>query len=164
MFLKYIFTRSCSVAVLSIVFGCLNALAVDTSVHCRIDQITFDGDASLTRMDYVVPPGGKPPHFRLLAGHGNDAAGFISVELKSKGIMVVGTTPLDQEPLWKSVIKLPGQRDSAITNGEFTLTHFDPHGDTYATGTAQFQTGDGHHGECQFRLPMSVVDLGNMSR
>lgn len=164
MLLKYVFTRSCLAFVLSLSFGCLMAKAADTGVHCRIDQISFDGDTGLTRIDYVVPPGGKPPRFRLLAGHANDAAGAISLELKSKGIMVVGTTPLDQEPLWKSVIKLPKQSDSAITGGDFTLTHFDPNGDVYAAGTVKFQTGDGHHGECQFRLPMSVVDLSHTLR
>ncbi len=149
-------------AFLLLSFGCLNAKAADAGVHCTIDEISFDGDASTTRIDYVIPPGAKPSHFRLLAGHANDAAGSISVQLKTKGIMAVGTFPLDQEPLWKSVIQLPKQRDSAITSGELTLTRFDLKGEPYAVGTVQFKTGDAHHGECQFRLPMNVVDLGSM--
>lgn len=138
--------------------------ADDVGVHCQIDGTSFDGDADTTRIDYVIPPGGKPPRFRLLAGHLTEGAGSISVELKAKGSLAVGTTPLSQEPTWKSVVKLPKQNDSAITNGDFTFSHFDPSGDLYAVGTAQFQTLDAHHGQCRFKLKMDVVDLGQTLR
>ncbi len=94
-------------------------------VHCQIDQTTFDGDAELTRIDYVIPPGDKPPRFRLLAGHANDATGAISVELKFHGTPAGGTIELSLEPTWRS------------------------------------QTVDAHRGQCQFRLPIQVVNLGH---
>jgi hypothetical protein len=147
----------CSPIVVSL-FGCSDACADPPGVHCQIDQISFVGDDRLTRIDYVIPPGGKPPRFRLLAGQADEARGSISVELKTREVIPTGT-PLSQEPTWKSVLKLPKQRDSAITSGSFVFTHFDPRGE--AAGTVQFKTADGHQGECQFRLAMHVVDLSH---
>jgi hypothetical protein len=141
-----------------------NARADEPGIHCDIDGVSFDGDAEVTKVDYMIPPRGKNPRFRLLAGHHDSATGFISIEFKAKGIATVGTVPLSQEASWKSVVKLPKQPDSAISSGDFTFSHFDPHGDLYAVGTVQFQTADAHHGQCSFRLRMDVVDLGNLFR
>jgi hypothetical protein len=154
---------SCCAVLLS-QFTASNARADEPGIHCEIDGASFDGDADVTKVDYMVPPGGKNPRFRLLTGHHDNATGLISVELKARGIATAGTVPLSQESSWKSVLKLSKQKDSAINSGDFTFTHFDPHGDLYAVGTVQFQTVDAHHGQCRFRLRMDVVDLGNLFR
>jgi hypothetical protein len=151
-------------AILLSQFFLSNARADEAGIHCDIDGISFDGDVDVTKVDYMIPPLGKAPRFRLLTGHHDNAMGFISIELKAKGIATAGTAPLSQEPTWKSIVKLPKQKDSAISSGDFTFSHFDPHGDLYAVGTVQFQTADAHHGECRFRLRMDVVDLGNLFR
>jgi hypothetical protein len=151
-------------AILLSQFAASNARADEAGIHCEIDAVSFDGDADVTKVDYMIPPGGKAPRFRLLTGHHDSATGLISVELKARGIATAGTAPLSQEPTWKSVVKLPKQKDSAISSGEFSFSHFDPHGDLYAIGTVQFQTADAHHGQCRFRLRMDVVDLGNLFR
>jgi hypothetical protein len=136
------------------------AFADDSGVHCQIDGVAFDADPDLTHADYMIPPSGKP-RFRILAGHLVEGIGSTSVELKAHGVMAVGAAPLSQEASWKSVLKQPKQKDSAITSGDITFTHFDPKGDVMAAGTVQFQTADAQHGECSFRIRMVVVDLGN---
>ena len=137
------------------------AFADDAGVHCQIDGgVSFDADPELTHADYMIPPGGKP-RFRILAGHLIEGTGNVSIELKARGVMAVGAAPLSLESSWKSVLKLPKQKDSAITSGDFTFTHFDPKGDVMAAGTVQFQTSDAQHGECRFHIRMDVVDLGN---
>jgi len=157
--------RVTTISVLSICaalaqFSALPAYADDSGVHCQIDGVAFDADPDLTHADYMIPPGGKP-RFRILAAHLVEGTGNISVELKARGVMAVGAAPLSQESSWKSVLKLPKQKDSAITSGDFTFTHFDPKGDVMAAGTVQFQTADAQHGECRFKIRMDVVDLGN---
>jgi hypothetical protein len=141
-------------------FSPSHARADDLGVHCQIDGISFDADPALTHADYMIPPSGKP-RFRILAGHPIEGGGNMSIELKAHGVMAVGAAPLSQESSWKSVLKMPKQKDSAITSGDFTFTHFDPKGDVMAAGTVQFQTADAQHGECHFRIRMDVVDLGN---
>jgi hypothetical protein len=163
MRLRIALALSCCVPLLS-QFGASNALADDAGIHCDIDGVAFDGDPDLTKADYMVPPGGKNPRFRIVTGHQNDTAGLVSLELKAKGIAAAGSVPLSRESSWKSILKLSKQKDSAINGGDFTFTHFDPHGDVYAAGTVEFQTIDAHHGQCHFRLKMDVVDLGNLFR
>ena len=141
-------------------FSTLPAYADDSGVHCQIDGVSFDSDPALTHADYMIPPGGKP-RFRILAGHLIAGTGNMSIELKAHGVMAVGAAPLSQESSWKSVLKIPKQKDSAITSGDLTFTHFDPKGDVMAAGTVQFQTADAQHGECRFNIRMDVVDLGN---
>jgi hypothetical protein len=133
--------------------------ADETGVHCKIDELAFDGDPDITHADYVIPSGGKPT-LRLSTGHTDRTAGSIRVELKARGVMAAGTTPVSKE----SIVKLPKQKDSRITSGDFTFVHFDPSGDVFAVGTVQFQTTDGHHGECSFRLKMDVVDFSHLLR
>jgi hypothetical protein len=133
--------------------------ADETGVHCKIDELTFDGDPDISHADYVIPSGGQPT-FRLSTGHVDRSAGSISVELKARGVKATGITPLRKD----SIVKLPKQKDSRITTGDFTFTHFDPSGDVFAVGTVQFQTTDAHHGECSFRLKMDVVDFSHLLR
>jgi hypothetical protein len=133
--------------------------ADETGVHCKIDELAFDGDPDITHADYVVPSGGKPT-LRLSAGHVDRTAGSISVELKARGVKATGTAAVSKD----SIVKLPKQKDSRITSGDFTFTHFDPGGDVFAVGTVQFQTTDAHHGECSFRLKMDVVDFSHLLR
>ena len=141
-----------------------HAKAGDTGVHCQIDGIAFDSDPDTTHSDYVIPPGGKPPRFRILANHLNEATGTIGVQLKAHGELTAGSAPLSQEATWKSVVQMPKQPDSAITEGNFIFSHFEPTGDAMAIGSVQFKTSDAHHGECHFRLHMDVVDLGHLVR
>jgi hypothetical protein len=133
--------------------------ADETGVHCRIDDLTFDGDPDSTHADYVIPSGGQPT-LRLSAGHIDRTTGSISVELKARGVMAIGTAPVSKE----SKVKLPKQKDSRVTSGDFTFAHFDPKGDVFAIGTVQFQTTNAHHGECSFRLKMDVVDFSHLLR
>jgi hypothetical protein len=133
--------------------------ADETGVHCKIDEIAFDGDPDITHADYVIPSGGNPT-LRLSAGHTDRTAGSIRVELKARGVMAAGATPVSKE----SIVKLPKQKDSRITSGDFTFVHFDPSGDVFAAGTVQFETTNGHHGECSFRLKMDVVDFSHLLR
>ena len=133
--------------------------ADETGVHCKIDELTFDGDPDSTHADYVIPSGGQPT-LRLSAAHIDRTAGSISVELKARGVMATGTASVRKD----SIVKLPKQKDSRIMSGDFTFTHFDPSGDVFAVGTVQFQTTNAHHGECSFRLKMDVVDFSHLLR
>jgi hypothetical protein len=133
--------------------------ADEPGVHCKIDEVAFDGDPDLTHADYVIPSGGQAT-LRLSTGHIDRTAGSIRVELKARGVMAAGTTPVSKE----STVKLPKQKDSRITSGDFTFAHFDPRGDVFAVGTVLFQTTNGHHGECSFRLKMDVVDFSHLLR
>jgi hypothetical protein len=133
--------------------------ADEMGVHCKIDDLAFDGDPEITHADYVIPSGGKPT-LRLSARHVDRTAGSISVELKARGVIATGTAPVSKD----SKVKLPKQMDSRITSGDFTFAHFDPSGDVLAVGTVQFQTTNGHHGECSFHLKMDVVDFSHLLR
>lgn len=133
--------------------------ADETGVHCKIDELAFDGDPDITHADYVIPSGGQPT-LRLSAGHADRTTGLISVELKARGVRASGTTPVSKD----SKVRLPKQKDSRITSGDFTFAHFDPSGDVFAVGTVQFQTTNAHHGECSFRLKMDVVDFSHLLR
>jgi hypothetical protein len=131
--------------------------ADEPGVHCKIDELAFDGDPDITHADYVIPAGGQPT-LRLSAGHADRTAGTIRVELKTRGVKAAGTTPVSKE----SIVKLPKQKDSRITSGDFTFTHFDPSGDVFAVGTVLFDTTNAHHGECSFRIKMDVVDFSHL--
>jgi hypothetical protein len=67
--------------------------ADEAGIHCEIDGVSFDGDADVTKVDYMSPSRDKVPRFRLLTGHRDAATGFISVELKAGGIGAAGTAP-----------------------------------------------------------------------
>jgi hypothetical protein len=133
--------------------------ADEMGVHCKIDELAFDGDPDITHADYVIPSGGQPT-LRFSARHNDRTAGSISVELKARGMMATGTAPVSKD----SIVRLPKQKDSRVTSGDFTFSHFDPSGDVFAVGTVQFQTTNAHHGECSFRLKMDVVDFSHLLR
>jgi hypothetical protein len=155
-------TNAFSLSLLAMLISPLAAAAVyadETGVHCKIDELAFDGDPDITHADYVIPSGGQPT-LRLSVGHTDRTAGSVKVELKARGVLAAGTTPLSKE----SIVKLPKEKDSRITSGDFTFTHFDPKGDVIAVGTVQFQTTNAHQGACSFRIKMDVVDFSHLLR
>jgi hypothetical protein len=93
-----------SLSLFAMLISPLSASAVyadETDVHCKIDELAFDGDPDITHADYVIPSGGQPT-LRLSVGHNDRTTGSIRVELKARGVMAAGTTPVSKE----SIVKL----------------------------------------------------------
>jgi hypothetical protein len=133
--------------------------ADEMGVHCKIDELAFDGDPDITHADYGHSVG-RPTYPPLVGGTHRPDRGIDQSGTESARVMAAGTTPLSKE----SILKLPKQKDSRISSGDFTFAHFDPGGDVFAVGTVQFQTTNAHHGECSFRLKMDVVDFSHLLR